>query len=514
MHAITCRFLGFVLALALSGCAWQTQNRLERYNSAYNSADFVQAAELAADFGDIGPEATGDGDLLWLLQQATALQAAGKHDKAIARFDTTERYFRMYDEQGAVLEWGGQLLSVLTNDASLAYQGMVYDAIMVNSYKSLNFMAEGQPELARVELNRARDRQRRAADFFAEELVEARREMTRKAERQASASTLQNALGSADKALEREYSTLDEWSVYPAFINPFATYLHGLYLLTQAEAAGDYGLAADALRETRAMVPGLDAVDEDWRWAEALAAGKVRLEELPRTVWVIYENGLGPVREVQRIQLPIFLLNRDGIPFWTGIAYPTLKLRSQAQPALAVQLEGGQTARSEVLVNMDAVIATEFRQRLPMVITRAVTAAVAKAAAQYQVQKEAHPLVALLGLIYQVASTQADTRQWTSLPKTIEVAKLERTGAQSDPDHLVISGLEDQRVALPDNQFTLVWVRQPALATRPAITVIGLGREQTGVREPIGQDEAVQLPAPGSTQSLDQNPDKVPAGGQ
>ena len=493
----------------VSGCAWQTQSRLERFNAAYNSANFTEAARLAAHYGNVDEETGASEDLLWTLQQARSLQDAGEHEAANRLFDTTESFFRLYDERGALAQWSDQLISVLGSDAALAYQGTVYDAIMVNSYKALNFLAQGQPALARVELNRARDRQRRAADYFAEELAEARREVIQRNLQSLGSlkhkerlqrneisqrneylpptamrgpdSSLQQALSNADSALAADYDRLDEWSVYPDFINPFATYLQGLYLMTHAEASGDMNRAADTLREIQAMVPDNRVVSEDWQWAEALAGGKVQAQELPPTVWVIYENGLAPVRAEERIQLPVVLFNRNGGIFWAGIAYPVLKPRSLAQPALAVKLRSGEQAFSDVLVSMDAVIAAEFRERLPTLVTRAVVAAVAKAAAQYQLQKEAHPLVALLGFLYQVASTQADTRQWTSLPKTIEVAKLERS---VQLDQLMLSGVEEQVVDLPNSRFTLVWVRQPTTGTAPAVTVIPLGAEPMPYRSP------------------------------
>ena len=331
-----------VTAALAGGCAWQTQSRLDRFNAAYRSADFVEAVELAGRYGGTDTQTGSSEDLLWTLQQASALQAAGDHVAAARLFDTTERFFKVYDAQGALSLWGSELLSVVTNDAVLDYQGTVYDAIMVNSYKALNFLAEGEPELARVELNRARDRQRRAAEYFAEELVEARHNLLRRngASTLASARTVQQALDRADVTLAGDNTRAGEWSVYPDFINPFPTYLEGLFLMTHAgspDVPGDFGRAADALAQARAMVPDQPVAQEDWRWAEDLATGRRRIDQLPPTVWVLYENGLGPERSEQRIQLPIVLFNRNGPVFWSGIAYPLLKPRSLAQPALRVR---------------------------------------------------------------------------------------------------------------------------------------------------------------------------------
>ena len=60
--------------------------------------------------------------------------------------------------------------AIVTNDNIVPYVGEEYDGIMVNTYKALNFMALGKEDDARVEFNRAIERQRRAADKFAQDI--------------------------------------------------------------------------------------------------------------------------------------------------------------------------------------------------------------------------------------------------------------------------------------------------------------------------------------------------------
>jgi hypothetical protein len=79
---------------------------------------------------------------------------------------------------------------------------------------------------------------------------------------------------------------------------------------------------------------------------------------------------------------------------------------------------------------MDSVIATDFKNELPVVIAKTVAATVTKAAAAYALNRAANNQDALAGLFtqiataaYQMAVNIADTRTWTTLPKEFQVCR-------------------------------------------------------------------------------------------
>ena len=55
-----------------------------------------------------------------------------------------------------------EALATVTNLKNLPYEGFAYDKIMMNTYKALNYLELGDFERARVELNRAYERQKDA----------------------------------------------------------------------------------------------------------------------------------------------------------------------------------------------------------------------------------------------------------------------------------------------------------------------------------------------------------------
>lgn len=90
---------------------------------------------------------------------------------------------------------------------------------------------------------------------------------------------------------------------------------------------------------------------------------------------------------------------------------------------------------------MDSIISREFKNELPLVITRTVLSAAVKAGAQFAAQYAvrgnslAQLAVVITGTAYQLITNDADLRTWTTLPKSIYIAKL-----PTPPDGIVEIG--------------------------------------------------------------------------
>src|SRR3546814_12943453 len=70
------------------------------------------------------------------------------------------------DTRNMLASGANQTMAVLVNDNVMPYSPAVYDTVMLNTYKALNFWQQGDHENARVEWNRTDDRQRRASEPF------------------------------------------------------------------------------------------------------------------------------------------------------------------------------------------------------------------------------------------------------------------------------------------------------------------------------------------------------------
>jgi hypothetical protein len=411
---VGCPFLFAILTLLnlsfSTGCNAPKDN-LKVFNTSFEASNYDNSALFAQQ--KIGRQKNPAGeDLLWALQLATVERIRQNYPKSTEYFDKAEDMLKYYDEQFK----GGDIVgSTAVNENVIPYRGEEYDGVMVNTYKALNFMAEGKMDLARVEFNRALDRQRRAKEKFVEEINKLNAEMEKNQQQNAMAKSTAESQTTHD-LLAQKYPNLYNFQAYPDFVNPFATYLAGVYF----NLIGDHTKAVDLLKESYGMVSGNPFIAEDLSVTEGVLGGGGRLEN---TVWVIFENGLGPVKEEFRIDLPLFIATSQ--VKYVGIALPKLEFRNQAYPYLLVNSDGKEYMTLPV-ADMDRVVQTEFSKDYPGILIRAIISATAKAVAQYAIQQQGGDAATMMSFAvaaYSFASTAADVRIWTALPKDFQVAR-------------------------------------------------------------------------------------------
>jgi hypothetical protein len=210
------------------------------------------------------------------------------------------------------------------------------------------------------------------------------------------------------------YPNLDQFQPYPDFVNPFTTYLSALFF----NLSGDYEKAGYLFKEAYGMVPDNDYVAKDLVLTDDVISGKAKLENF---VWVIFENGLGPIKEEVRIDLPLILATSR--IYYTGIALPRLVPRNTALSCLVIHTDAG-AYQTRQIADMERVIQTEFKKDFRGILARAIASAVVKAAAQYAVRdNDNYGIATALLAVYNVATTAADVRIWSALPKDFQIAR-------------------------------------------------------------------------------------------
>ena len=78
-----------------------------------------------------------------------------------------------------------------------------------------------------------------------------------------------------------------------------------------------------------------------------------------------------------------------------------------------------------MICEMDEVIGRDFKTGLPGVIIRTVASAALKASATKNAGDKNGDLGKIAGTVYQIFSTKADLRTWTTLPKAFAVTRIE-----------------------------------------------------------------------------------------
>lgn len=410
-----------------------------------------------------------DNALLWSLQEGLAARRSGEYQTSNNSFTTAEELIKTSAGRSWVASGLGTAASLLLNDTALPYMATEYDGIMVNTYKALNYLALAAYDDARVEFNRALDRQRRAKEHFAALIADRRQAIAAQEQREAGkradrrvdvARTVNNR--TIDDLIARRYSNFTAFGVYPDFINPCATYLAALFFSLN----GDAPKAASIMEEAAAMLPDNRFVQEDFRNLEhALDTG----EAMPPAVWVVFENGRGPHKEELRVDLPLYLVSRKVL--YAGLAVPQLRQGTAAFSHLEVSADGKEWD-TELLASMDRVVQTEFKDLFPAIVTRNIISAIMKTSLQYEAGEKLGTFGLLAGAVLERATTDADLRIWSALPKEFQLSRLPLPTNR----HLVISapGLAPLAVTLPPCRYAIVYVTIRSRANTPLVSVIPL----------------------------------------
>ena len=459
--------------LLLSGCA--PKEVLVKGDNYVAKGQYQKAAKLYEDAIDKG-DRTQRNNLLWYLNTGLSHRFDGNNSASIKAFDESEWLIKHFQEQLIGSDVGQGAASVLVNDTTRPYYGTQYDGVMANTYKALDYLAMGNPDSARVEFNRAIDRQRRAKAFYAKMITKNRESIEAEEKKDGKGVNTDASMPEAEKGLKEKYPGLYNFEAYPDFINPMVSYLAGIFAISQGDNPKAFGL----LKEAYGMNQHNSYIAEDLAYVDNLLDGKeVSTKPL---VWIIIEDGLAPVKTEWRMDIPIWIFSSN--LNYVSLALPRIHERTSAYDNYSVALQDHVSQGSE-LSNMDRVVMTEFKKEYPSIVRRAIFSATTKAIIQYEMQRQAQnndgkaglafALASIATTVYTVASAQADTRTWTTLPKRFDLIRLERPESGS----IVIktsTGLSLPKITLPLTQHTLVYVKMATAGAKPSVTVIPMGR--------------------------------------
>ncbi len=417
------------------------------------------------------------GDLLKSYEAGNISYFVKKYEDSIKFYDYAEDLIKKYDEEVLASKVLSNVGSLLTNDTFMDYRPKIYEKILVNTYKGIDFISLKDKVNARVEFNRALVRQNRAKEFFEKEIQKEKKEIEKenqeklkdkKVKDNFSVSSIVNNKKTTDP-IEKEYSNLFRFKAYKDFINPFTTYMAGIYFLN----VKDYRKATDLLKESYGMIKGLDDgyryVLKDFKLARSM---KRSLKSRRRHyTWVIFFNGQAPIKEEIKIDVPLFIFSSDVL--YSGIALPKLKMRDKAFDYLVVKNGKRGGIRTKRVASMDRIIKTEFKKRFPMIMTRALTRTVVQTIIQKKAGDKLESHFGTLGFlakgamaVAQYALNHADTRMWKSLPKEFQVARVRTTRMLK----IKAGGKEIFSLKTNPRKNYLVFVTIPTKKSKPTIS--------------------------------------------
>ncbi len=441
--------LAVVAGLLATGCkTYQEQNHVIRYWQQGNLTKAVGRGLQTAD-----KNANNKDAIIWHLEQGAVLRANGQYEDSNKAFETAQEKMDDY-AQKAKVRLGQETGALLSNQAELDYEGRAYDGIMLNTYMALNYLALGEPDKARPELIRAYQRQQDAVQDNAKRIEKVQDEAAKNKD-SAAIQRAQNDPG-LQSQIQNASTNLNNLKPYAAYVNPFTVYLDGLFFMTDAVDNSDVERARKSFERVTEMAPDNRYVQEDLAMVNGLINGR----PLAPTTFVIFETGCAPVRDQVRIDIPIIVAKVSYI----GAAFPTLKPQGNYVPSLTVTADG-KNFGTELVSDMDSVIGLDFKNEMPIVITKTIAATVVKGVAAYAANAAAGQQSDWAGLltqigtaIYQAAVNIADERTWTTLPKQFQACHF-----PTPPDRKIELKTPGERQNMPvtieDGTINLIYVK-------------------------------------------------------
>ena len=479
-----CRRVALFTAIvaAVSGCR-TNKDILDDYERSTVAGDY------AAPIAEIEEKAEAGGvdELMWRLHAGGSRYLLGDHDRTVFQFDKAEDAFADFDANGVFGRAADTTLAIMTNDRALPFAGNGGDRVFTCLYKAIDFAAVGDFAAVRTELNRAAQHQDNWLFERRKEIGEVEKKLHDDANAYAKKENSRSGGGDADKAeaaadkamtdaafgvMIKEKCGFDpsvdgnlevlsrkDWlNIYAEHVTGVFRWLQGeedakIYLREASEIKGDNAMLRRDDREARSGVKPTDQV------------------------WIYIEDGLCPIREEWRLDLPlVFIPYANRFVMYAGMALPYLRYRGCGLPGYKVGVEGS-SFRFEQLEDVDRLSKNEFDVYFRGALAREITRTIVKAGVQAGLGigveaanddnvKLGLRLAQISAASYAASVTQADLRSWTGLPKKVYAARIDRPA----DGKIIVSGLANEPVAemiVPAGN-SMIFIRKPS-ASAPAV---------------------------------------------
>lgn len=395
--------IGFLalLCVGLAGCRsgaglfFPVDHHPELMLEAREAVLVADPSELNFQLDRLERRTADSSQLLYLLEAARLRSLSGNVENSVELYAQVEERFDN-DRLRAMFTVSDSLrmaLSMVTNDRALPYNGQLFERLLVYTHQALNHLELGNPELARIDLNKALRDMRWGKD------------------------NLPRLRDLSDQNLGRE--GIQTRGFTPGFPDPpdglvqesssdnaLVYYLSALLF----EAAGDLDRAAIDYRNALAYAPGSPPVEEALESLGEMPREMGRLVILHESDWVSPKIPFS---------LSIFIKDRS---YTLSLPYYSDRYWNDFTPQSFVQI-GESRPLLYPLLNVDAAARASLEELFPAILLRQALRMIAKEQLQNEAQ-EADPWLGFAASIFSILSDSPDLRSWLSLPSAIYGAQL------------------------------------------------------------------------------------------
>jgi hypothetical protein len=368
------------ISIVMSGCATYGQK-------AGSTRDSLLAGQVGIAMAAVEAEDKDEEEVLASLNKGVLRRMAGDYGGSNHIFGVAKQHIE--DLYGiSVTE---QLGAVTVNDTLRSYTGDRYEQVLLHAYMAMNFIEMGDIDAARVEILQADVK-------------------------------------------------MQEWGEEPEE-DPFVRYFSGMIY----EALGETDQAVVAYRQASEIYKA--TIDK-----QSLAVPQILKEDLLRGLanegmWGEYKslkksfgmtdfkptklgNGFGEVIAILNNGLAPVRSSNSIVTATGGDVVDTVSIAVPVYPNPPRQLykarltANGKSVNLETVENIDALARSALDSDMPAITARAIARAIVKHTTQKEAEDRGGALAGFLMTVTNIATEQADTRSWSTLPQEIQLARL------------------------------------------------------------------------------------------
>jgi hypothetical protein len=347
--------------------------------------------------------------LLNQLEQARIADLMNSQTDALIRYENVYKNMQAHNQAAKVqlsagLEQGNALF---TNDSAITYFPPAYEMSMLLSYKALNYVYEHDLEAALVEIRRANKVQVDALQSNQSDLNKVA------SQAQSHYPKMQNIIRSAKNGFQNAYTFYLSALLYQADKNYDDAYI-------------DYKKALEIMPNNHYLQRDIMHLAQKQGFSQDLEQYVQRFSEPPALspeqgeVIVFIEQGLVPSQAEFKLRLPINTSQGDARFY--SLAIPVYKDEAFISATNHININQEKRAVSP-LVYLESLAAKTLEDEVPAKMSRQILRLIAKEKMREELARSGGQVGNIIANIYNLASEQADTRSWTTLPNQISIVR-------------------------------------------------------------------------------------------
>lgn len=359
--------------------------------------------------------------LLYFLNKGTVLFMNNQPQESNKYFQQADYFIEDYQKN-----IGLKAASFLTNPSIQTYEGENFEKVMVHYYTTLNYLQQGLLDQALVECKRMQLKLDKITDYYK----------------------------GKNKYKNDAFVHLLTGIVYDAqkdFNNAFIAYRNAYKIYNEEYATNLNTSVPQQLKEDLIRTALLTGFTEEARqYKNEFNLNHLTLENFKNTSSLVcfWNNGFGPIKDQWSINFSITqgangwvnFVNHDlglNFPYYAGndsksinslkvirVAFPRYISREPVYENATLTIDSlGIQQKLELVQNIDKIAYVSLQDRMLKELSEALLRLAVKQVATAQLRKENDALGSALSVVNAI-SEQADTRNWQTLPNTINYTRV------------------------------------------------------------------------------------------